>query len=84
VKIVYEPMEQQDGFAIRRFIDDGRPSYVKKVYRGQYEFTSDHTYAKHFALVNAMSHIAILASRDLGDHPGTADYITVKVTRRNG
>ena len=80
MKIVYETFRTHDGWVVRRFIDDGRPMYVKKIYRGEYAFTRDHLYAKTFASEKtAMGHIVTLAIRDKVQ---PADFITVHVDRR--
>ena len=81
MKIVYETFRQHDGWVVRRFIDDGRPMYVKKIYRGEYTFTCDYLYAKTFASgKTAMGHIVTLA---IGDKVQPADFITVHVDRRD-
>ena len=81
MKIIYETLEQHDGWVVRRFIDGGRPLYVKKIYRGEYTFTRDYLYAKTFASEKtAMGHIVTLAIRDKVQ---PADFITVHVDRRD-
>lgn len=38
----------------------GRPWYLKKAYNGEYDWTRDSTYAKHFSVKTARKHIANL------------------------
>ena len=81
MKIAYEPIEFCDGWIVRRFIDDGRPMYLKHVYNGQYEFTHDKTYARVYTIEkHALEQILRLALRDKTQ---PADFITVHVDRRN-
>lgn len=81
MKITYETFEQHDGWLVRRFIDGGRPMYLKRVYKGEYEFTRDKLYARTYTIEkHALEQIIRLALRD---KVKPADFITVHVDRRD-
>lgn len=56
----YDLMEQHDGFAVKKTDENGKEWFVRVHYRGEYTWTSDHTYAFHYSRKTAEKHLKAL------------------------
>lgn len=59
-----EIIETYRGFEVRYLEPSmNRYWYIESVYRGQYKWVSDYTYAKHFTRKTAEKHVAVLSRK---------------------